>query len=160
MKDTRARSRAEVRDTVRPVLSAGSRTTRVTSMRASARAATQKSPPGSAPTLPRNATASPSRARPVAQMAEALPRVITQSSTTTSLPTAGKAWYPWRIRSGFSSPTTRTDATSGPPVDREALHHAADDAVVGGGVRAPAGGQATEQGEELAHQHVEDGDVV
>src|SRR5881409_1896971 len=92
-------------------------------------------------------------------MAEALPSVITKSSTSTSFPAAGKR-SPRRMRSGLISPTTRTDFTSGPPVDLEALHDPADDAIVGGGVRTQAGSHAAEEGEDLPHEDVEEGGIV
>src|SRR6185503_6624438 len=121
----------------------------------------QKSPQGSVPTLPRKATGVPRRARPIAQIADALPRVMTTSSTTTSLPGMGKACAPCRTRSTLISPATRTRfilrRRSGPAVDGEVLHDAADHAVVGRHVRPEADGQAAEEGEELSHQDVQDG---
>src|SRR5258707_12546671 len=122
---------------------------------------TQNSPQGSVPTFPRKATGVPRRARPMAQIAEALPRVRTTSSTRTSLPGMGKACAPCRTRSTLISPTTRTRfmlrRRSGPAVDGEVLHDAADHAVVGRHVRPEADGQAAEEGEELSHQDVQDG---
>src|SRR6266850_1003543 len=147
-------------DTVTPVLIFASAITRETSMAAARMTSRQNSPQGSVPTLPRNATGVPSRASPIAQIADALPRVRTTSSTTISLPGVGKAWAPWRIRSTLISPTTRTRfivrRRSGPAVDGEFLHDAADHAVVGRHVGPKTDGEAAEEGEELADEDVQD----
>src|SRR5438132_8760078 len=105
------------------------------------------------------ATGVPTRARPMAQMAEALPRVVTKSSTRISLPGVGNTPRPCRTRSTLISPTTRTRFTrrSAPAVDGEALDHAADHPVVGRHVGAEPDGQAAEEGQELADQDVEQG---
>src|SRR5262245_42343104 len=104
---TSARSSEELIETVIPVLSIGSRITLEVSKPPLSRVATQKSPQRSVPTRPRKETASPSRANPIAHMAEALPSTIAKSSARISLLGAGNALHPCRIMSGLSSPATR-----------------------------------------------------
>ena len=104
---TSARSFEELMDTVIPVFSAGSRITFETSTPPLSRISKQKLPQRSVPIRLRKETALPSRAKPIAQIAEALPSTIAKSPAKLLFPGVGNAPHPCRIMSGLSSPATR-----------------------------------------------------
>src|SRR5688572_10391159 len=99
----------------------------------------------------------------MAMIAVALPSTSSESRTRTSVPGAGNASYPCRTRSTLISPTQRTffkrSTYPVPAVDLEAGNDARDHAGFRRRVRPVAGLAAAEEGEELPHQRVEQGQV-
>ena len=100
----------------------------------------------------------PSRARPTAQIADELPRVVVQPSTLTSAPSAGQREQPLMIRSTLSSPMMTTGVFADRVVSRsgvwlegmagidgEVFHYTIDDVVRRRCVRPQAGREAPEQ---------------